>query len=520
MAFSSKVILAKNIKLDKEYINVLNYSETSMLNLVETNAVATVNNCSFIRNTNKIQLQVLYSTALQANYVAFQNPDYSNKWFFGFIDKVEYKGNNNTEITYSVDVWSTWFSYWQVQTCFVKREHVNNDAIGANIVEENLNTGDIICDWSNIIDVQSQSFYWIVISSLFNPATGAKARGIGSYAGYPQGCLWFAWLINLENPGTDLELISDWLSNVDSLGQTNSIQSIFVLPFSAISSGQVDNTTHLVNNANFIKETTSYNKSTFYNFKDYTPKNNKLFVYPYNFLRVTNNLGGYNDYKIEDFNTIYEEQEQATVEFQFAGVPCQGFSGKLRPLFYKGVNQNDDESVQIGKFPTLSWASDSYTNWLVQNGQNIAISGITGIGQALIGNVGGVANTVANLIGGFTSAYLQANVAHGNLNMGDVSFRDSLYNLKVMRLRPKQEYLKIIDDYFTKFGYAVNELKIPNITGRTFWNYIEIGEFDILGTGSVPSEFMDTINNIARRGVTIWHNHANIGHYELDNSIN
>ena len=30
---------------------------------------------------------------------------------------------------------------------------------------------------------------------------------------------------------------------------------------------------------------------------------------------------------------------------------------------------------------------------------------------------------------------------------------------------------------------------------------------------------MDIINNVARNGVTIWHNHDNIGNYNLDNPI-
>ena len=30
---------------------------------------------------------------------------------------------------------------------------------------------------------------------------------------------------------------------------------------------------------------------------------------------------------------------------------------------------------------------------------------------------------------------------------------------------------------------------------------------------------MDIINKICRNGVTIWHNHANIGNYSLNNSI-
>ena len=35
----------------------------------------------------------------------------------------------------------------------------------------------------------------------------------------------------------------------------------------------------------------------------------------------------------------------------------------------------------------------------------------------------------------------------------------------------------------------------------------------------IPSKYMEIINNACRRGVTIWHNHANVGNFSLDNKI-
>lgn len=141
----SRIILAKNIKMDRNYNNVLSYSEDEMLELCQTNKVVEADNYSFIRTNQTILCGFDYEICLQANYIAFQNPDYSNKWFFAWIDEVNYKGDNNTEIVYTVDSWSTWFDYWNAQTCFVIREHVDNDTIGANTVSEGLDTGEYIC---------------------------------------------------------------------------------------------------------------------------------------------------------------------------------------------------------------------------------------------------------------------------------------------------------------------------------------------------------------------------------------
>ena len=83
----------------------------------------------------------------------------------------------------------------------------------------------------------------------------------------------------------------------------------------------------------------------------------------------------------------------------------------------------------------------------------------------------------------------------------------------------RKEYAEQIDDYFSRYGYKVNEVKIPNIYGRKNFNFIEIGKDDCIGYGNIPSKYMEKINNICRQGVTIWHNHENLGNYNVNNPI-
>lgn len=87
------------------------------------------------------------------------------------------------------------------------------------------------------------------------------------------------------------------------------------------------------------------------------------------------------------------------------------------------------------------------------------------------------------------------------------------------------EYAAIIDDWFNRFGYKINRVKIPNQIGRRYWNYIQIGSSENIGyspsnaSRSVPASSMEIINTIYRNGTTIWHDHANIGNYSLNNTI-
>lgn len=230
--------------------------------------------------------------------------------------------------------------------------------------------------------------------------------------------------------------------------------------------------------------------------------------------------GNINDYHIEDFSGD-------DVVFNEIGCVSIGYSAKLRPKNYRGVEYNDDEGLSLGKYPTCSWSTDAYTNWLTQNAVNLqfdmARNIMTTASQLLTGDILGGANTVASSIIGDIGRHRQAemlpNTAKGNANVGDVSFANRLYNFKRMHMRPKLENLRIIDDYFTRFGYKCNRVKTANLTGRSIFNYVEIGSNESIGFGTLPSESMETINNAFRRGITIWHNHANIGNYDLNNNI-
>ena len=150
---NSNIMICKNIKLDKSYKDVLNYTEGQMVSLCQANAVSSANNYSFIRGERGyIKTSFSYNDALKCNYMAFQNPDYSNKWFFAFIDDVIYDNDGTARIRYTVDEFSTWFDYWDAEACFVEREHVSDDTFGLHTIDEGLNFGDYIVSSSGSIE--------------------------------------------------------------------------------------------------------------------------------------------------------------------------------------------------------------------------------------------------------------------------------------------------------------------------------------------------------------------------------
>lgn len=541
---NSQIILAQNINMDKQYTNVLSYSESQMLALCRKNQVASANNYSFLRTTGTILVEFSYSQCLQANYIAFQNPDYNNKWFFAFIDDVIYKGDRNCELKFTVDAWSTWFDKWQKKTCFINRQHTNNDAIGANTVPENIDVGEVKQEFITEDSAYGNEHgYWIAVASnwkikdgstgfeVLDSDKGTQFAGVTVYDNTVFGSQLFLIHITSTSDFSNLYLLIA-RSNMD--GHVEDIQNIFVLPDVAINHTKItSHTAKMGDDLSFTFYTMNYdltpekfnttiNKITSYN--DYTPKNKKCFVYPYNYLLVSNNQGSNNIYKYEDFSTsncVFENQFSIAI----------GGSGRVVPKNYKGMETNDDEALPLGKYPTCAWSSDAFTNWLTQNSVNLAtslaltIGGVAGSiatgGATLpvaVAGVTSVAGNIAGTIGQFRQASLLPNISGGQAT-GDVIWSCNRNLFSFRQMRAKTEYMRIIDDYFTRFGYAVKRLETPNITGRRYWNYVEIGSSEEIGYGDVPSKYMDIINNACRRGVTIWHNHANIGNYSLSNTI-
>lgn len=540
---TGKVILAKGIRLDKDYKNIIDYTESSMVTLCQNRAVGQFNNCSFLRpDKNIIDVNISYGDALKANYIAFQNPDYSYKWFFAFIDKVEYISNNNTRFYYTIDECSTWYDYWTLKSCFVVREHTNDDTVGSNLIPENLETGKFIMNGTPTAMTSGAPYY--VINADKAPSTGSSPDTSTYYAANIGG-LPIAGNLFLFTNWQRLQNAMFTYSSMD--GGLDHVKNVFVgspLVFQGADSDYVIGTYEdddfayykYIGKSSPVERTMTISAPTTIN--GYTPRNKKLLSSPYQYAILTNNNGSANELNYEYFS------DRSNIVIKSKGVPCVGGSVIAYPLNYKGVSENFSESIVGGKFPTLSWSGDSYTNWLTQNAVNIrnSVIGETatvagGIALGVItGGAGGAMIAGASLLSGAKSAgeMLQQqseqkkipNSFSGNINGGDVITSNRTNDIYIWKMSITAEFAQVIDNYFDLYGYKTLKVKLPNQTGRSYWNYVQIGDGESIGTivdrvntASVPSASMDIINRVYQKGVTIWHNHDNIGNYNLNNTI-
>lgn len=516
MSRNGKIWLSKNIKLTKDYRSVLGYTESQMINLLtdSSNLVYYADDYSFIRDKGSIQVNCKYNVAVQSNYMAFQNPDYSSKVFFAFIDEVKYLSENSTEIVYTVDVWTTWWEYWSAKACFVVREHVIDDTVGANLLPENVELGEYIVN-SHSDDTYNTDLT-VVTGSTVGPSD-YESYTMNVYNGLPSPVVYCRW-DNL----TDLK---NFIDGLNSHGKIDALKTMFLCPKwlcpSTLGTVYVDES----QSENY--ELLEYTPITLLD--TYQPVNNKLLTYPYCYFGVSNGVGQYNILRPE----FWKPNTNNKLIITLNGVLTTSCSIKAVPYQYKGHSDNIEESVTIGKFPPLAWSNDIYTNWQTQNGINILgiklnaeeTGYLKGGLQLLQGKTGAGISTISNSMQSNYQHSLQPNGVEGSLNSGDVNTVIGANRLHVYKMTISRTFASIIDKYFTRMGYAVNTVKVPNLGRRLNYNYVQIANDDNVAYPNnhnnicLPASALKEINDLFRNGITIWNNHTNFGDYSVSNTI-
>lgn len=76
------------------------------------------------------------------------------------------------------------------------------------------------------------------------------------------------------------------------------------------------------------------------------------------------------------------------------------------------------------------------------------------------------------------------------------------------------EYIKVLEDFFKKFGYAYNKIETPNLHTRKSWDYIRTVDCNI--KANINDDSVEKIKSIFNQGVTIWHT-TDVCNYKLNN---
>ena len=81
-------------------------------------------------------------------------------------------------------------------------------------------------------------------------------------------------------------------------------------------------------------------------------------------------------------------------------------------------------------------------------------------------------------------------------------------------MAPKASMCKVIDDFWTAFGYPIHQITTPQIHSRSSWNYIKT--VDCAFTADAEMSMLSKYRDLFNKGITIWHTDQ-IGNYNLSN---
>lgn len=494
---SATVEYFKGAQVDSTLTHVPNFADSAAQKTwFDTFKLGEVTANTYIRRERgSVKLSVPHNEIWDINYLRITNAGEDR--FYAFVIDVNYINPNTTEVLYDVDPFQTFMFDMYYAQCFVEREMIVGDTVGANTLDEGLEMGEYIA--SSVIDHDYNNMYVVLwVSDVYDDSDFyGEFNNAGVFSGLKP------MHANSTDQTTQYNYVNNIIQEYSRAGKLDAIRFINMVPADfLVAEGVVSPTPSRPTTIN-----------------GYSPRNAKLFTYPYINIAVLNNDGDGVIWKYEYF-TVDTGLSGYFIRKSFS-VDGGAF---LYPMAYKGVERNLEEGIGLTNLPACAWAGDIYANWLAQNKTKNVATTILGIGGIVAGVLTGsyaaagagfaaVASTMAKV----SDTSVLPNQSYGKSTEA-LQVATNRVRFQVRSQTIKAEYARRIDDYFTRYGYKTNRLKVPNTRTRPFWNYVKVIDPAIVNQ-SIPPKYLDQVKQAFTRGVTFWHvdNGAVIGDYSMAN---
>lgn len=561
---STQIILCSGVNIDRSYAHTLRSDNAQD----QFNKIVAYKKRVFDKNTyqrsneGKLRIQVLADDIYDCNYLIFQNAAFGNKYFYAFIDSIDYINNNCTEISYSIDVMQTWLFDFTMQQSFVEREHSSSDAFGENVIPENLGSGDLTVEQIKNFNFEDKGYtivvyyvpqvsvttatifeHWNRDTPIFSTNTWIEIP----YATTNQTtCGYYVAGIHFDK--TNPASVGKKLNNlVRAFNQrSNNIISMAEIPTAIFDACISYEKQDIITNTTLYKLETAIAQAKSFKYKNqdkyYTPKNNKCYQYPYRQLMVTNNTGNTATFKWEDFKTSQE------ANFEVQGTILPTTETVLMPLEYKQLSKDYSSALVLNEFINVAWNEDSFTKWWTQNKNSVAlgmVSSAIGLGLGAASGIVAPAataleiglktaasaqKTIFDTIGQIKDAKNVPDQIYGQVGASSSRLINNKLGYTFYDMGTDGETIQSIDTYFTMFGYATKRVKIPNLFAvdsktkkslrRPRFNYLKTQGCVIHPSSArygLNAADEEKICGIFDNGITFWENLEDVGNYSLDN---
>ena len=531
IAPSSSIKLCRGVPTTNNYNDVLWFpNATEAFLYFNSKVFASFEQCTYTKVDDKFVIRVPRKAeeCYDANYLMFRNTNFGNKWFFAFITKVEYINNEVTGITYEIDLFQTWYYDCTVQPCFIHRMHSVQDPLFIHHPAEDITLeGKYVYDKRDFVPDGKKVGYIALLTTgtmSYNSFTSTyqydpNDQGVA----VKDGMLSLVQVTLYPNDDAHRNDLLNVLKAYNDASITNaSPEDIITLMWCPGICVQPD-----ASNQQPAVVTISDSKSNLISsaFGGYTPRNNRLYSYPY--IKASVMCGErFQDYRFEDFVDPGNLNPQTNMTFSCYAVSTPMPSLIVIPNNHLGKTLDTEHSLLVNDFPTIPFTGDTFkmyinshiggdviqlvgaaTNAVISASMGNAIGTFIGIREAI--------SETASVISGYMNAQMMPDKVYG-MQSQNIFCNMSAYNPELDLVSLNDTEAKQVDDYFTQFGYAVNRVQQPSLHNRTAFTYVQTEKCKVLG--NIPADAIKRIEKMFDDGVTAWVNPATVGDYTQTNN--
>lgn len=510
--------------------------------------IKTYDNFQYIKKNNTIVVDGEVDLLYNCNYIMYQNSNFTNKWFYAFIDRIEWASNSSVRLYVSTDVIQTWFFDITYYDSYVDRCHSDTDVAGDNIVPEDFSSSSGMGYFQ--VGSQDMTPDFITVFATSSP-TGAPNNGTlenGIFSGAGK-------LISLSI--SNIATLKDHLDNYVKQGTATAVSRIQQSPLNRPKS------------VSFAKHPDHLDCISSTGITTYIPSNKKL-------------LSG-------AFLTAYVQMYGQEMTFNPEGINGSNISlqigvdetsGTVGVIVNNYSNNNIAALALTAVIPESTWAYNQYKNdFNLHAGSNAiynrrasierstarntaalktAIAGVEAAGTTASqfstfnlarlalggvgGAIGGALNSASSIAQAGMNAYETAQqqkiydygvddisqdltyitesmtapavggVASSNIYLATGKTALS-YGFKV----PPLDIVKRCDKFLTVYGYKQSEYRAINLHARASWTYIKTNGLN--ASGAFPDDDMNIIKRAFNNGIFFWVYTATFGNFGQNNAI-
>lgn len=497
--------------LTKDNINQLTFNNaTEQANYFKSISVKTFTEFTYQRQPvgelvkNYIAVNSNIDSLYNCNYVMYRNSEFTEKYFFAFIDRLEYKSEQVTYIHISSDSFQNWQFNIEYKPSFIERQTPAEDYI--NTLSDNPSQGQL--EEKISLEYRCTGFYMAFCTcTVAEEGTQTGENYCLKVGGLTIPCWCLVWRVGQQ------QQMADTLQQIAKMGWGDRVLAVVYIPyitdFSLIEitdvQSQYTGTLHVATNIpiNAIKETIQFDLSQFSN-----AAYKKELTYPYSKILVQDMISGQG---IELNPCMFKNN---IAEFLVTCDISEKPYIRVTPLDYAGQDKAYSDSLVINVNASLPLANNLYAKYMMENKESnfyrqlfatvgMGISGASGNPLGIVGGVLNYFNTVASIVSNESQAKKLSNQV-SSIKDGLCERINNENFIKISYWSMDSNHLDVARNYWKNFGYPVRKKEIPLIKGNSSFNYVKLVAPNIIGK-NVPQDELNTIKDIFQNGVTLYH---------------